>query len=268
MTKTKTKTVDGTELCKCDVDPIEGAILLNGKKVRYYKCPDCGFFIYHASDLQKAVYQDTPSGEHKVGIVKGKQREMTNLYTVITRLLDILLNNLTVLGGLLMWMAAGCLIYLVSKTVVMATGLVETIAVGALAVFVVGLIALPFIFFGYFLILMGIKATLWKVLEQKTYETNNAYLVHSTTLDKTNHEPMMDIFIASDRIKAEELFLRDFPNATETQTKLELIASDVERVEGVLKFDLEDELYWELWELVGDEKILKIGEEATANTEC
>lgn len=88
--------------------------------------------------------------------------------------------------------------------------------------------------------------------------TNNAYLVYSTVLDKSTSEPMVDIFIASDGMKAEGLFLAEYPNAVETLIKSELIDIGVNRVEGTLKFDLEDELYWKLWDTVGDDKILRV----------
>lgn len=98
--------------------------------------------------------------------------------------------------------------------------------------------------------------------------TNNAYLVYSTVLDKSSDEPMVDIFIASDRIRAEDVFLAEYPNAVDTLIKSELIDAGVEREEGALKFDLEDELYWELWDLVGDERILKVIKDAEANSGC
>ena len=126
----------------------------------------------------------------------------------------------------------------------------------------------PFIALGYCIIHMGIKATFQKVLEGEAHEVSNAYLVYSTVLDKDSLEPLVDIFFASDRIKVEELFLRAYPNAVETLIKSELVDVGVERAEGMLKFDLEDALYWELWERVGDAKILQVIKDAEANSGC
>jgi hypothetical protein len=130
------------------------------------------------------------------------------------------------------------------------------------------LVVPPFIAFGYFIIYMGIKATFQKVLNGKAHEESNAYLVYSTVLDKTSLEPLVDIFFASDRIKAEELFLKEYPNAIDTLIKSELVDVGVARAEGMLKFDLEDGLYWELWALVGDGKILQVIKDAEAGSGC
>jgi hypothetical protein len=192
---------------------------------------------------------------------------MTPKYINIIRLIDMRINGLLVVAGLLVWVATGCLVCLLFEVMLMATGLLETIAMCALAALLVAFVAPPFIVFGYSLIYMGITATFQKVLEQKPKRTNTAYLIYSTVLDTITSEPLVDIFIASDRIKAEELFLAENPNAVGALIKSEVIDTGFERAEGVLEFNLEDDLYWELWDLVGDKRILGIIKEVEANSE-
>jgi hypothetical protein len=60
MTNTKTNTEDGAKPCNCNVDLVEGSVTINGKKVRFYRCPECNMFMYHQSDLQKVVYNRMP----------------------------------------------------------------------------------------------------------------------------------------------------------------------------------------------------------------
>jgi hypothetical protein len=88
---------------------------------------------------------------------------MTTPYTVIIRLLDVLTTILIVVGGLLIWVATGCFVYILVDAVRVATGLIETIAMSAMAAGFIVLVVPPFIAFGYFIIYMGIKATFQKV---------------------------------------------------------------------------------------------------------
>lgn len=52
-----TETGEISKPCKCNVDLVEGSVTINGSKVRFYRCPKCNSFTYHAGDLQKAVYR-------------------------------------------------------------------------------------------------------------------------------------------------------------------------------------------------------------------
>ena len=65
------ETEDIMRSCKCNVDLVEGVLTINGSKVRFYKCPECGAFTYHQGDIQKAVY-----GEHKGGLSDSTKRKL------------------------------------------------------------------------------------------------------------------------------------------------------------------------------------------------
>ena len=194
-------------------------------------------------------------------------RTQSQILTAIISVVDKMIDVLFILVGLLLWVIAGFLIYDVYMLATMAREMAGLDPIIYLILTLVLTVTVPHtLIVGYIISRDCTKGSRGKV--EGRVKTNNAYLVYSTALDKDSFEPMVDIVLASDRIKAEDVFLAEYPNAVEALIRSELVDADIERAEGALKFDLEDELYWELWDLVGDERILKVIKDAEANSGC